>query len=168
MNPTDPLANLRDIHLPGDVSWWPLAPGWWLLIVVVLALSTWGIMKWYQWRKRQVLLHEVKAELHRIQTDFSAHQTARTLVTDCSQLLRRLVVLRIGRERGANLTGQDWRDYLSEVQSDAEPDDIYLQLLSDGQYQRELVLDNPQGFNDWVNNCALAISRQIIAETSHA
>ena len=168
MNPTDPLANLRDIHLPGDVSWWPLAPGWWALIIIILALSTWGLVKWLRWRKRQVLLHEVQAELDKIQHDFTHHQVIRTLVTDCSQLLRRLVVLRIGREKGANLTGQQWRTYLSEIESAAKPEDSYLDLLSEGQYQRALVLDNPQQFIDWVNNCALSISRQIIAEATDA
>ena len=34
MNPTDPLANLRDIHLPEAISWWPLAPGWWFLMIL--------------------------------------------------------------------------------------------------------------------------------------
>jgi hypothetical protein len=28
----DPLAQLRDIHLPDPVSWWPIAPGWWIVI----------------------------------------------------------------------------------------------------------------------------------------
>ena len=23
--------NLRDIHLPEAIFWWPLAPGWWIL-----------------------------------------------------------------------------------------------------------------------------------------
>ena len=23
---------LRDLHLPDAISWWPLAPGWWLAI----------------------------------------------------------------------------------------------------------------------------------------
>ena len=30
----DPLAQLRDIHLPEPILWWPLAPGWWVLIVL--------------------------------------------------------------------------------------------------------------------------------------
>ncbi|MCZ6620217.1 MAG: DUF4381 domain-containing protein [Gammaproteobacteria bacterium] len=34
----DPLAQLRDIHLPLDPSWWPPAPGWWLLVFGSMAL----------------------------------------------------------------------------------------------------------------------------------
>jgi hypothetical protein len=39
MNQTDPLAQLRDIHLPDPISWWPLAPGWWLLAIIGIAGS---------------------------------------------------------------------------------------------------------------------------------
>lgn len=45
MNPAainaNPLDQLRDIHLPEPVSWWPPAPGWWLLIIITLALTAW-------------------------------------------------------------------------------------------------------------------------------
>ena len=46
MNPAainaNPLDQLRDIHLPEPISWWPLAPGWWLLIIIALALMVWA------------------------------------------------------------------------------------------------------------------------------
>ena len=38
MNTPDPLAQLRDIHLPEPVSWWPPAPGWWLMALVAVVL----------------------------------------------------------------------------------------------------------------------------------
>ena len=36
MNPSDPLAQLRDIHLPEAISWWPLAFGWWIIAVICI------------------------------------------------------------------------------------------------------------------------------------
>jgi Domain of unknown function (DUF4381) len=36
------LEQLRDIHLPPGISWWPLAPGWWALagVVAIAAIAT--------------------------------------------------------------------------------------------------------------------------------
>ena len=34
----DPLAQLRDIHLPGPVESWPPAIGWWILLAIILLL----------------------------------------------------------------------------------------------------------------------------------
>ena len=38
---SDPLAELRGYHPPDPVSWWPPAPGWWLLALLILGLLTW-------------------------------------------------------------------------------------------------------------------------------
>jgi len=47
VNPSDPLAQLRDIHLPEAVSWWPLAPGWWVLgALLVAGLAYTGHFLW--------------------------------------------------------------------------------------------------------------------------
>lgn len=51
MNPQDPLAQLRDIHLPAPVSWWPPAPGWWLLGVLLLTIligTVWWLIRHYR------------------------------------------------------------------------------------------------------------------------
>ncbi|WP_156497551.1 DUF4381 domain-containing protein, partial [Oleiphilus sp. HI0043] len=40
MNPSSPLDQLKDIHPPVDITWWPLAFGWWALIVIsVIAIA---------------------------------------------------------------------------------------------------------------------------------
>ena len=35
---SDPLQQLRDVHLPPDPSWWPPAPGWWILAAVIAVI----------------------------------------------------------------------------------------------------------------------------------
>lgn len=36
---------LRDVHVPPSPSWWPLAPGWWLVLIAV-SLAVAGIVAW--------------------------------------------------------------------------------------------------------------------------
>ena len=45
------LAQLYDIRDLDPVSWWPLAPGWWVLIV--LALFAAAAAYWRQWTHRR-------------------------------------------------------------------------------------------------------------------
>ena len=48
MNPES--LPLKDIHLPADVPWWPLAPGWWVLLAALLVLTL--LIHWLAvWRR---------------------------------------------------------------------------------------------------------------------
>lgn len=50
MNPLDQLQPLID---PPPVHWWPPAPGWWLL-AVLLPLACWGLYRLLQgWRRKR-------------------------------------------------------------------------------------------------------------------
>ena len=31
-NAPDPLQDLRDVHMPDPISWWPPAFGWWMIM----------------------------------------------------------------------------------------------------------------------------------------
>jgi hypothetical protein len=56
MNPLDQLQPLID---PPPVPWWPPAPGWWLL-AVLLPLAGWGLWRLLRrWRGRR---HQARAE----------------------------------------------------------------------------------------------------------
>lgn len=46
------LRQMKDIHLPEDPSWWPLAPGWWWLLGMVIMLSCVGLVLRYRYRQR--------------------------------------------------------------------------------------------------------------------
>lgn len=40
----NPLADLKDIHTPDGISWWPPAYGWWLLALLIIVLVVWLIV----------------------------------------------------------------------------------------------------------------------------
>ena len=54
----DPLAQLRDIQLPEPISWWPLALGWWVLIVLAAGILGWAAL---------LLIRRYRANLYRRQ-----------------------------------------------------------------------------------------------------
>lgn len=99
------LAKLRDIRLPEPVGWWPLAPGWWgLVALLVLAIA--GVALWRILRKRTVRYLALR-ELERADAADPV-QFATTL----SVLLRRVA---LGKDRAiGTLKGADWTAYLTE------------------------------------------------------
>lgn len=60
MNPSNPLAQLKDIHLPEAISWWPLAIGWWIagicVIVGIYFAVNFGLRHYFNQRYRQQAL----------------------------------------------------------------------------------------------------------------
>lgn len=57
---TTPGPVLRDIHLPAEPSWWPPAPGWWVLAALALLALAW------LWRRHahKRLLRRAQRRLH--------------------------------------------------------------------------------------------------------
>lgn len=168
MNDSDPLANLRDIHLPGDVSWWPLAPGWWILVVVVIAVLVWSLLQWRKRQKHRQLVIEVTNELADIQTQYLNHHSEQILVQNYSELLRRLIMLHQGRADTANLLGNDWLDALNQYLPEESLDEHFITLMTEGKYQRQIVLDDPKPLISWAESCALAIGQHIVRERLNA
>jgi hypothetical protein len=110
MNPED--IPLRDLHLPGLVSWWPLAPGWWILIGLVLCgLGYLAFEAWKKFRlnapRRQALSH-----LRYLKAEYSWTGDAVALGARLSELLRRAMLAYAPRDEVAGLTGTSWLEWL--------------------------------------------------------
>lgn len=51
---TSPLAGLHDVIVPSQVSWWPLAPIWWVIITTLLlaiGYLSYTLYRAYQFKK---------------------------------------------------------------------------------------------------------------------
>jgi hypothetical protein len=109
-NQADPLAGLRDIHLPEAVSFWPLAPGWWLAAGLVIALVI--AVHLYRVARRRSLKRAALAELAGIEESYQHSSDVSKLALEISVLLRRVALRRFRRDEVASLHGEDWARFL--------------------------------------------------------
>ncbi len=101
---------IRDIHLPEAISWWPLAPGWWVMLALIILLI---VLFWLTRRKKstkdmrpsihQQVMFELK-NVYQIKDD-------RLFVQKLSELLKRVAITKYGR-RASGLTGERWLKFL--------------------------------------------------------
>jgi len=112
MNPNQPSLNLRDIHLPDPVSWWPLAPGWWILIALVVTTSLVTLFALRRYRQRHYRRLGLQ-QLATIELNLATHNDQHQLVQQLSQLLRHMAVLHYG-QHSAGLDGDDWLKFLDQ------------------------------------------------------
>lgn len=105
-----PGPELRDIHLPPDPSWFPPAPGWWLLAALLIAVIVWiarRILRKLRQRRWQAAL---QAEVERIAVDHASRGDPRRATAEISQLLRRAAV-RLDPPAAA-YSGEQWLAWL--------------------------------------------------------
>ncbi|VAW51376.1 FIG00657500: hypothetical protein [hydrothermal vent metagenome] len=121
--------NLKDIHLPEPISWWPLAPGWWILFIsiVVIITALFFVIKLY--RNKQ-LKRDIKAELESIKQQFQQSQNKSQLAKSLSALLRRASIsyypkTTFSGSRTAGLTGEHWLDFLDKTNRKTTENNVF-------------------------------------------
>jgi len=109
---TDPLADLRDIHLPETISNWPPAYGWWVLValsITLLGLTCFYIIKSYQksaYRRTALKLFE------NINTDYHQHKNEKRWLNDITKLLKRTCIIAYPKTSFSDLSGNEWLYFL--------------------------------------------------------
>ena len=100
----DNLPELRDIHLPDGVSVWPLAYGWWLILVMIIIVCFSGRLFAFLYLKSKKIY--AKRMLQEISFDKPVFAAARM-----SEILRRICVIKY--PEALCLSGKEWTDFLS-------------------------------------------------------
>ena len=115
MNSSDPasLQNLNDIVLPPGIGWWPLAPGWYTLAVILLAVLAWfsyrSLQRWLRNRYRREALQNLALLEQGLQDPEQRNASLRQLPA----LLKRAALSAYPRSEVASLSGKAWHDFLN-------------------------------------------------------
>lgn len=115
MDKTTSLAQLKDIHLPPPIGLWPLAPGWYVIMVLVILLF--GVSLYLIYRKHQ----HAKAKKHALfllvqyQKQYEQEHNVPETSARISELLRRVALVYYPRNEVASLHGKDWLLFLNKT-----------------------------------------------------
>ncbi len=95
-------------------GWWPLAPGWWLLIG--LALGGLGYLVWRAFKtfRRNAPRRTALSQLRILQAEYAGSGDAVSLGIRLSDLLRRAMLAYAARDEVAGLTGTSWLEWLDQ------------------------------------------------------
>jgi len=105
---------LRDIHLPEAIGWWPIAPGWWLLLFVLLTGCVLLLRSYVRRRARGAARREALKQLDQLLAEYDGHRDAVSFMAGVSSLLRRTMLAYAPRKDIAGLTGDEWLAWLDQ------------------------------------------------------
>ena len=115
MNPKDPLAALHPLREPGLVSWWPPAPGWWILACVLLAGLVVAIFLVWRRHRRNAYRRSAQRQLLAIQARYQASGEEGDCLAAVNALLKSVALFAYPRRQIAASSGDQWLAFINTV-----------------------------------------------------
>ncbi|WP_334018759.1 DUF4381 domain-containing protein [Alteromonas sp. S015] len=126
----DPLAQLRDIHVPTEVNVWPLDWGWWALIAVVLL----ALFCLYKIVIAHIRHNKARKQALALLESISAQQSNWPVALN--SILKRTAMSYYPTQQVAGLYGKQWQAFLtSALKSSDSKLESDLSLLVSNVYQ---------------------------------
>ena len=130
----DLLAQLRAIHPAAEPGWWPPAPGWWLLglllLAALIALIRWLLKRWSVARRRKLLLRA----LDKLDRDVDPASRPHEYLAQINRLFRLVAIRAFPGTACVRLQGEEWVRFLASMLADGTMT-ASLAALASGPYQ---------------------------------
>ena len=112
---TNILNQLRDLHEPLPPDSWPPTIGWWLALLLVIIVTSFGI-NWWLARRAEFLPYKIAIrEASKLETNLvSDHLNGKNYVNSINELLKRLVVHIEESEDAPRLHSDEWLRFLAK------------------------------------------------------
>ena len=139
MDSEELLAQLADIRLPEAVSWWPPAPGWWLLLTLIAVAVFFGAQRFRLARAKKLRLQGALNELKRSAAE---SRDPLTQLNAVNSVLRRVALVHYSAAEVAGLSGQSWAEFLRGTSNEIAMSDALFEAFARGRFQRAVSLDD--------------------------
>jgi hypothetical protein len=120
VDPNSLLSQLRDAHSPDPVGIWPLAPGWWFLIllglILLVALCVYGLRAW----RSTIWKRQARSEFNRIRQAYLSQPGEMHLIA-LNQLMKRTLCSAKRSREYMHYAEHDWANALSSVKVKGKP-----------------------------------------------
>ena len=131
---------LRDIHLPSPNSWWPPAPGWWMLLLLLIVVMV--LIWWFRKKYRQrAIIRSALNQLKNIHNSFKQSKNSQLLLSELSELTRRVMISHYHREDVSSLIGDAWLERLDQELDSRDFRAGIGSVLARGPYQQRVEFD---------------------------
>jgi len=107
------LSRLHDIIELPPVAWWPPAPGWDVVGVLLLVLFLWSMWHWAVWWRRNAYRREALRLLKALPVEAAG-------LPQLDELLKRVALSAYPREQVASLSGVAWLEFLDRTANSKE------------------------------------------------
>ena len=139
---TDPLQQLRDIHLPTEPSWWPPAIGWWILAVLFCLASYWLARKILRVWQDRAPIRAARAHYQQLHDALQRKNIdATTYCHRCNELLKRLLVHGLGYTHLSAEFDDRWLMALDASIGDQSFSQGAGKILGNARFQQDPTLD---------------------------
>lgn len=158
MDSEELLAQLADIHLPAEVSFWPPALGWWILALLLLIAGSFATRKLYEKAEQRKACQNALAELEKCleKLDESADQKKLLqYVNDVNTVLRRVALVKFPESNPGSLVGETWVAFIRRAGNSSQLDDQLSAALSHGRFRKQIEVDSQalnQMARSWIHS----------------
>ena len=145
MNPQDPLANLHPLREPALIGWWPPAPGWWILLaLVLLAIAVLGFFAYRHYRAN-AYRRQACVQLQLLHNKWLSDQDNQDYCVATNALLKSVALRAFPRQDVASRSGENWLNFLNDALASGNASSIpFDQSFADAAYRQDASGISPQ------------------------
>lgn len=133
------LTQLKPLQISNRPSIFPLAWGWWIMILLVLisAILLYFLVQYILDQEKRLALFELKQIKKR---------SGKAFISEINALLKRTAIVRYGAENVASLYGKEWVSFLNKTK-ECHFSDNFVALLEKSMYAEEVEISENERLN---------------------